>query len=130
MGVSASGGPQLLYRVDAEGRAVPFAPAAGQVTSNAEPGRFVFSPDGTRAGFLLPGLGGYCADLETVVLANVATGAETHPAMPAGMGWADAVWFGPTGIPYASMAAAPPGCVGGSRRVVASGPAGQARRPA
>jgi hypothetical protein len=120
MGVSASGGPQLLYRVDAEGRAVPFAPAAGQVTSNAGPGRFVFSPDGTQAGFLLPGLGGYCADLETVVLANVATGAETHPAMPAGMGWADAVWFGPSGIPYASMAAAPPGCVGGSHGTVAS----------
>ena len=120
MGVSASGGPQLLYRVDAEGRAVPFAPAAGQVTSNAGPGRFVFSPDGTQAGFLLPGLGGYCADLETVVLANVATSAETHPAMPTGMGWAVAVWFGPSGTPYASMAPVPPGCVSGPHGTVAS----------
>jgi hypothetical protein len=119
-GVSASGGPQLLYRVDAEGRAVPFAPAARQVTSNGGPGRFVFSPDGTQAGFLLPGLGGYCADVETVVLANVATGKETQPAMPAGMGWADAVWFGPSGIPYASMAPVPPGCVGGPHGTVAS----------
>ena len=119
-GVSASGGPQLLYRVDAEGRAIPFAPAARQVTSNGGPGRFVFSPDGTQAGFLLPGLGGYCADVETVVLANVATGEETQPAMPAGMGWADAVWFGPSGIPYASMAPVPPGCVGGPHGTVAS----------
>ena len=119
-GVSASGGPQLLYRVDAEGRAVPFAPAARQVTSNGVPGRFVFSPDGTQVGFLLPGLGGYCADVETVVLANVATGEETQPAMPAGMGWADAVWFGPSGIPYASMAPVPPGCVGGPHGTVAS----------
>ena len=118
--VSASGGPQLLYRVDAEGRAVPFAPAAGQVTSNGVAGRFVFSPDGTQAGFLLPGLGGYCADVETVVLANVASGAETQPAMPAGMGWADAVRFGPSGTPYASMAPVPPGCVGGPHGTVAS----------
>ena len=108
--VSASGGPQLLYRVDAEGRAVPFAPAARQVTSNAGPGRFVSSPDGTRAGFLLFGLAGVCADGDTVVLANVATGAETQPAMPAGMRYALAVWFGPSGTPYASMAPAPPGC--------------------
>ena len=118
--VSASGGPQLLYRVDAEGRAVPFAPAARQVTSNGVAGRFVFSPDGTQAGFLLPGLGGYCADVETVVLANVASGAETQPAMPAGMGWAVAVWFGPSGTPYASMAPVPPGCVGGPHGTVAS----------
>ena len=89
--ISASGGPQLLYRVDEEGRAVPFAPAASQVTSNGVPGDFVFSPDGTRAGFLLPGLGGYCADAETVVLANVATGAENQPAMPP-------AWYGPTRV--------------------------------
>ena len=119
-GVSASGGPQLLYRVDAEGRAVPFSPAARQVTSNAAPGRFAFSPDGTQAGFLLPGLGGYCADSDTVVLANVATGAETQPAMPAGMGWAVSVWFGPSGTPYAAMAPPPPGCVGGPHGTVAS----------
>ena len=118
--VSASGGPQLLYRVDAEGRAVPFAAAARQVTSDAAPGRFVFSPDGTQAGFVLPGLGGYCADGETVVLANVAKGAETQPAMPAGMRYALAVWFGPSGIPYASMAPVPPGCVGGPHGTVAS----------
>ena len=47
--MSASGGPQLLYRVDAEGRAVPFAPAARQVTSNTGPGRFVSKP-GRHAG--------------------------------------------------------------------------------
>jgi hypothetical protein len=76
--VSASGGPQLLYRVDTEGRAVPFAPAARQVTSNTGPGRFVSSPHGTQAGFLLYGLAGVCADGDTVVLANVATGAETR----------------------------------------------------
>jgi len=120
MGVSASGGPQLLYRVDAEGRAVPFAPAARQVTSNTAPGGFAFSPDGMRAGFLLPGLSGYCFDFDTVVLADVATGAETQPAMPAGMGWAVAVWFGPSGTPYASMAPVPSGCVGGPHGTVAS----------
>jgi hypothetical protein len=118
--VSASGGPQLLYRVDAEGRAVPFAPAARQLTSNAAPGGFAFSPDGTQAGFLLPGLSGVCADFDTVVLADVATGAETKPAMPAGLGWADAVWFGPSGTPYASMAPVPPGCVGKPDGAVAS----------
>jgi len=120
IGVSASGGPQLLYRVDAEGRAVPFAPAARQLTSNAAPGSFAFSADGTQAGFLLPGLSGVCADVDTVVLADVATGAETKPAMPTGLGWADAVWFGPSGTPYASMAPAPPGCVGGPHGTVAS----------
>ena len=109
-GVSGFGGPELLYRVDAEGRAVPFAPVARQVTSNSVPGRFVFSPDGTQAGFLLPGLAGVCADGETVVLANLATGAETQSAMPAGMRYALAVWFGPSGTPYASMAPLPPGC--------------------
>ena len=118
--VSASGGPQLLYRVDAEGRAVPFAPAARQVTSNTGPGRFVSSPDGTRAGFLLFGLAGVCADGDTVVLANVATGAETQPAMPAGMRNALAVWFGPSGTPYASMAPAPPGCAHVGQGTVAS----------
>ena len=119
-GVSASGGPQLLYRVDAEGRAVPFAPAARQVTSNTGPGRFVSSPDGTRAGFLLFGLAGVCADGNTVVLANVATGAETQPAMPAGMRNALAVWFGPSGTPYASMAPAPPDCAHVGHGTVAS----------
>ncbi len=110
IGVSASGGPQLLYRVDAEGRAVPFASPARQVTSNTAPGRFAFSPDGTQAGFLLYGEGGYCADGDTVVLADVATGAETQPATPAGMRYALAVWFGSSGTPYAAMAPAPPGC--------------------
>jgi Protein kinase domain len=119
IGVSASGGPQLLYRVDAEGRAVPFAPVAPQMIGNTAPGRFVFSPDGTRAGFLLGELAGVCADDDTAVLANVATGAETQPAMPAGMEWADAVWFGPSGTPYASMAPVPPGCVGGPHGTVA-----------
>jgi serine/threonine-protein kinase len=118
--VSVSGGPQLLYRVDAEGRAVPFAPAARQVTSNTGPGRFVFSPDGTQAGFLLYGLAGVCADGDTVVLANVATGGETQPAMPAGMRYALAVWFGPSGTPYASMAPAPPGCAHVGQGTVAS----------
>ncbi len=83
IGVSASGGPQLLYRVDAGGRAIPFAPVAPQLIGNTAPGRFVFSPDGTRVGFLLGGLAGVCADDDTAVLANVATGAETQPAMPA-----------------------------------------------
>jgi len=119
-GVSASGGPQLLYRVDEEGRAVPFAPAARQVTSNTPPGGFAFSPDGRQAGFLLPDLAGVCADVDSVVLANVATGAETQPAMPAGMGWALAVWFGPSGTPYASMAPVPPGCAHVGHGAVAS----------
>jgi hypothetical protein len=110
MGVSASGGPQLLYRVDAAGRAVPFAPVASQVTSNSVPGRFVFSPDGTQAGFVLATLAGVCADAETAVLADVATGTETQPAMPAGMRHVLAVWFGPAGAVYASMAPEPPGC--------------------
>ena len=118
--VSASGGPQLLYRIDAEGRAVPFAPAARQVTSNGVPRRFVFSPDGRQAGFLLPGLSGVCADAETAVLANVASGAETQPAMPAGMRWALAIWFGPSGTPYASMAPNPPGCAHVGHGAVAS----------
>ena len=120
MGVSASGGPQLLYRVNAEGRAVLFAPAARQMTNNAGPGDFVFSPDGTQAGFLLYGLAGVCADGDTVVLANVATGAETQPAMPAGMRYALAVWFGPSGSPYASMAPVPPGCAHVGQGTVAS----------
>ena len=119
-GVSASGGPQLLYRIDAEGRAVPFAPAARQVTSNAAPRRFVFSPDGRQAGFLLPSLAGVCADAETVVLANVAAGTETQPATPAGMRWALATWFGPSNTPYASMAPGPPGCAHVGHGAVAS----------
>jgi eukaryotic-like serine/threonine-protein kinase len=110
MGVSASGGPQQLYRVDAEGRAIPFAPVTSQVTSNSAPGRFVFGPDGTQAGFLLNELAGVCADDSTAALANVATGAETEPAMPAGMRHVLAVWFGPSGTAYASMAPDPPGC--------------------
>jgi hypothetical protein len=77
IGVSASGGPQLLYRVDAGGRAVPFTPVAPQMIGNTAPRRFVFSPDGTRVGFLLGELAGVCADDDTAVLANVATGAET-----------------------------------------------------
>jgi hypothetical protein len=118
--VSAAGGPQLLYRVDAEGRAVPFGPVARQVTNNGEPGRFVSSPDGTQVGFLLPGLSGVCADGDTAVLANVATGAETQPAMPTGMRYVLAVWFGPSGTPYASMAPAPPGCAHVGQGTVAS----------
>ena len=42
--VSASGGPQLLYRVDAEGRAVPFAPVARQMTSNTGARTFRVQP--------------------------------------------------------------------------------------
>jgi hypothetical protein len=120
MGVGNWGGPQLLYRVDAEGRAVLFAPAARQVTGAGPPGRFVSSPDGTQAGFSLLGLAGYCAYEYTVVLANVATSAETQPAMPAGMQYALAVWFGPSGTPYASMAPAPPGCAHVGHGAVAS----------
>src|SRR5579859_2311042 len=119
-GVSASGGPQLLYRVDAAGRAVPFTPVAPQLIGNTAPGRFVFSPDGTRAGFLLGGLAGVCADGETAVLANVATGVQTQPAMPAGMRYVLAVWFGPSGTVYASMAPAPPGCAHVGQGTVAS----------
>jgi hypothetical protein len=119
-GVSAAGGPQLLYRVDAEGRAVPFAPAGSQITSNTPPRRFMFSPDGAQVGFLLAGAGGYCAYDDTVVLANVTTGAETQPAMPAGMRYALAVWFGPSGTAYASMAPAPPGCAHVGQSGVAS----------
>jgi hypothetical protein len=118
--VSASGGPQLLYRVDAEDRAVLFAPAARQTFGNGVPRGFVFSPDGTQAGFLLPDLAGVCADVDSVVLANVATGAETEPAIPAGMGWALAVWFGPSGTPYASMAPLPPSCAHVGHGTVAS----------
>jgi Protein kinase domain len=120
IGVSASGGPQLLYRVDAEGRAVPFAPVAPQMIGNTAPGRFVFSPDGTRVGFLLGELAGVCADDDTAVLANVATGAETQPAMPAGMRHVLAVWFGPSGTVYASMAPDPPGCAHVGQGTVAS----------
>ena len=120
MGVSASGGPQLLYRVDAGGRAVPFAPVAPQVIGNTAPGRFVFSPDGMRIGFLLGELAGVCADDDTAVLANVATGAETQPAMPAGMRHVLAVWFGPSGTVYASMAPDPPGCAHVGQGTVAS----------
>jgi hypothetical protein len=111
MGVSASGGPQLLYQVDAGGHAVLFSPAASQLQGyNGVPGGFTLSPDGTQVSFLLPGLGGVCADIDSVVLASTATGAETHPPMPAGLDWATAAWFGPSGTLYASMAPAPPGC--------------------
>jgi Protein kinase domain len=120
IGVSASGGPQLLYRVDAEGQAVPFAPVAPQMIGNTAPGRFVFSPDGTRVGFLLGELAGVCADDDTAALANVATGAETQPAMPAGMRHVLAVWFGPSGTVYASMAPDPPGCAHVGQGTVAS----------
>jgi serine/threonine-protein kinase len=120
IGVSASGGPQLLYRVDAAGRAVPFTPVAPQMIGNTAPGRFAFSPDGTRAGFLLGGLAGVCADSETAVLADVATGAETQPAMPAGMRYVLAIWFGPSDTVYASMAPDPPGCAHPGQGTVAS----------
>ncbi|HEV2259978.1 MAG TPA: serine/threonine-protein kinase [Streptosporangiaceae bacterium] len=120
MGVSGSGGPQLLYRVDAEGRAVPFTPVAPQITGNTAPGRFVLSPDGARAGFLLGELAGVCADDDTAVLADVATGAQTQPAMPAGMRHVLAVWFGPSGTVYASMAPDPPGCAHVGQGTVAS----------
>ena len=120
MGVSASGGPQLLYRVDAEGRAVPFTPVAPQMIGNTAPGRFMFNPDGTRVGFLLGELAGVCADDDTAVLANVATGAETQPAMPAGMRHVLAVWFGPSGTAYASMTPDPPGCAHVGQGTVAS----------
>jgi hypothetical protein len=80
----------------------------------------VFSPDGTQAGFLLGGLAGVCADAETAVLANVATGAQTQPAMPAGMQYVLAVWFGPSGTVYASMAPNPPGCAHQGQGTVAS----------
>jgi len=65
-------------------------------------------------------LAGVCADIDKVVLANVATGAEIQPAMPTGMGWAGAVWFGPSGTPYASMAPVPPGCAHVGHGTVAS----------
>jgi hypothetical protein len=108
--VSASGGPQMLYRVDAEGRAVPFGPVNPQVFGNTAPGRFVFSPDGTQAGYVLAVLAGVCADDAAAVLANVATGAQTEPDLPAGMRHVLAVWFGPSGTVYASMAPDPPDC--------------------
>ncbi len=93
---------------------------ASQLTSNSAPRRFAFSPDGTQAGFLLSGLSGECADSDTVVLADVATGAETRPAMPPGMRYALAAWFGPSGTAYASMAPAPAGCVHVGQASVAS----------
>jgi hypothetical protein len=54
------------------------------------------------------------------VLANVATGAETQPAMPAGMRHVLAVWFGPSGTVYASMTPDPPGCAHVGQGTVAS----------
>lgn len=108
--VGVSGGPQLLYRVDPAGRAVLFAPAARQLTYDAIPAGFTLSPDGTQVSFLVPGLAGVCADNATAVVASAASGAETHPPMPAGMATAIAAWFGPSGTLYASMAPAPPGC--------------------
>ena len=108
--VAAAGGPQLLYRVNATGQAVLFAPAASQVTSNGVPAGFTFSPDGSQVGFLEFGQGGVCADTEFAVVASTASGAETHPPMPAGIATAVATWFGPSGTVYASMAPEPPGC--------------------
>src|SRR5260370_26247421 len=55
-----------------------------------------------------------------VVLAVVVTGAERHPAMPVDMRYALAIWFGPSGTPYASMAPAPPGCAHVGQGTVAS----------
>ena len=119
MGVSASGGPQLLYRVDAEGRAVLFAPAASQVTSNTGPGRFVFSPDDTQAGFLLFGLAA-SAPTATRWCWPTLPQARRPSRHAAGMRYALAVWFGPSGTPYASMAPAPPGCADVGHGTVAS----------
>ena len=110
--VSVAGGPQLLYRVDPAGRAALLAPAASQLTDNSIAVGFTLSPDRSQVGFLVPGRGGVCATSATAVLASTATGTETHPAMPAGMRYALAAWFGPSGTPYASMVPAPPGCAG------------------
>ena len=131
MGVSASGGPQLLYRVDAEGRAVPFTPVAPQMLGNTAPERFMFSPDGTRVGFLLGELAGVCADDDTAVLANVATGAETQPTMPARHAIVPAVGSVRSGTVYASTTSSPswlrsrgPGHRGQRRRLASGLPPG------
>jgi tRNA A-37 threonylcarbamoyl transferase component Bud32 len=108
--VGVSGGPQLLYRVDAQGRAVLFAPASSQLTYDSIPDGFTLSPDGTQVSFLVPGLAGVCADSSTAVVASTASGTEIHPPLPAGTDWAMATWFGPSGALYTSMAPTPPGC--------------------
>jgi hypothetical protein len=115
-GVSAYGGPQLLYRISPKGRATLFAPKARQRTANTVPWGFAFSPSGSRMSFMLTGHGGFCANSDRVVLAKPATGEEAVPKMPAGRWNAARAWFGPSGTPYVSLARPP--CPGGTAKAV------------
>jgi hypothetical protein len=119
-GTSAYGGPQLLYRISAVGHATLLAPKGHQQTANTVPWGFAFSLGGARMGFVLTGHGGYCANSDRVVLARTATGAETVPALPAGQWNAAAVWFSPSGTPYASLARPPMPCTPTSGNRVAA----------
>ena len=98
-----------------------FAPKRRQQTQNTVPRQFAFSLAGTRTGFLLTGHGGECANADLVVLARLATGAETIPARPRGQWYVAAVWFSPSGTPFASLVRAPTPCSPASRVVVRPG---------
>jgi hypothetical protein len=117
-GVSAAGGPQLLYRISAHGKATLLAPAKRQIQSNSVPFAFVYNAAGSHAAFVLPFEGGVCADTTEPVLAAVASGAETAPAMPKGLWSVTGLWYNASGTAYAALAHGPSHCTYKSKSVI------------
>ncbi|MGI8329085.1 serine/threonine-protein kinase [Actinomadura scrupuli] len=108
-GVSAAGGPQTLYQVDTAGHATRFGSPRDPTTDNTVPWNFTTSPDGRRIGYLISSHGGYCANTDSVVLLDAATGRASRPAMPA-RGYTGSVWFDPAGTAYTAFVPQPAGC--------------------
>ncbi|MET8758655.1 hypothetical protein [Lentzea sp. NPDC004782] len=73
-GVSAYGGPENLYLVRPGGQVVPL----GAVQGNVAVYRAAFSPDGRSLVYVTAGHAGACQERSSVVLINLATGAQSE----------------------------------------------------
>jgi hypothetical protein len=112
-GQSAYGGPQTVYRLDADGRAT----ALYADPANGIPRDGVVSADGKQLAYRVNYRAGACENFDSVTLVDLATGKATSPELPgaAGKETALSTWFDATGQAWAALVPGPADCTRGTQ---------------
>ncbi|MFD9701127.1 hypothetical protein [Lentzea sp. NPDC059081] len=96
-GPSAYGGPENLYLVRPDGQVAPLGPTQGNVAVYGA----AFSPDGRSVAYVTAGHAGACEERSSVVLIDLASGAQSVTPVAGGQGddgsVVAAVWYEPDG---------------------------------
>ncbi|WP_194908463.1 WD40 repeat domain-containing protein [Catenulispora rubra] len=122
-GGSDGGGPQVLYRVNAEFQATELGNAdlsrsTPQTQSQIDGALRLYGsdPTGRRLAFSQYLRAGACGGMETAVVVDATTGAVALPQVPTGGGpygyWTEGLWFDTSGTAYASLTPNASSCPG------------------